>query len=402
MRFKTVLILACFTGAVHAGSQQCKEECVGYYKMQVPLNLEVALYPLDGLLNTKRKPPYDGRDMGYFWPIITFGDYYGVGEQTDTSVQSQFSIFHYANYEISVSTKSKEAVNISKYKEKIEEILRVNYDARRVRLKEENPEMAIPENKTGVKSTYKIKQYSDAFSIYQSKYFELHFNRANRLYVFRPDTVPLLANKTLTANEAAPIVEPTVQSLMKRFRPRELYEVPPEQGFCLPYGFIAGDSGQESHDMGVTYRLIDHPDVTIFFQDMGINEEVQSDEGSMKEAVTAMWRSHYLMGADKKELLSPKWQKIEMDDREGIATFVKATYNNVPTYDYNGHVTERHNYINYGYLAYVRGTKETRNKKPDLLLYISQSSSQVKDKPPMSKDEFFEIAKHITRSVTHR
>ncbi|MEG0281243.1 MAG: T6SS immunity protein Tli4 family protein [Morganella sp. (in: enterobacteria)] len=402
MKLKKILIFTCITGAVHAGPQQWKEECVGYYKIQVPVNLEVALYPLDGLLNTKRKPPYDGRDMGYFWPTITFGDYYGVGEQTDTSVQSQFSMFHYANYEISVSTNSKEAVDINKYKEKIEEILRVNYEARKVRLKEENPEMATPENKTGVKSTYKIKQYSDAFSIYQSKYFELHFNRANRLYIFRPDTVPLLANKTLTADEAAPIVEPTVQSLVKRFRPRELYEVPPEQGFCLPYGFIAGDSGQESHDMGVTYRLIDHPDVTIFFQDMGINEEIHSDEGSMKEAVTAMWNTHYLMGAGKKELLSPKWQKIEMDGREGIGTFVKATYNNVPTYDYNGHVAEYHNYIDYGYLAYIRGDINTRNKEPGLLLYISQDSSQVKDKPPMSKDELLEIATRITRSVTRR
>lgn len=401
MKLKKILIFTCFTGAVHAGPQQWKEECVGYYKMQMPANIEVALYPIDGLLNTKRKPPYYDRDMGYFWPRITFGEYYGVGEETDTSVQSQFSVFRYANYRISISTKNNTAINLEQYKNKIKEIINTKIHNWKEKIKEYST-LNISDSEVARESEYKIKQYTNAFSIYRPKYYELHFNIANRLYIFRPEAVPLLADKTVNVDEAARIAEPAVQSLMKSFRPRELYEVPSEQGFCLPYGFITGGSGQESHDMGVTYRLIDHPDVTIFFQDMGINKAFWKDDGSIKEAVTAMWTRSYLMGADKKELLSPKWQKIEMDGREGMGTFVKATYNNVPTYDYNGHVTERHNYINYGYLAYVRGAKETRNKKPDLLLYISQSSSQVKDKPPMSKDEFFEIAKHITRSVTRR
>lgn len=37
------------------------------------------------------------------------------------------------------------------------------------------------------------------------------------------------------------------------FRSRKLYEIPSGQGFCLPYGFIAGDSGHEQRNMGVTW-----------------------------------------------------------------------------------------------------------------------------------------------------
>lgn len=108
------------------------------------------------------------------------------------------------------------------------------------------------------------------------------------------------------------------------------------------------------------------------------------------------------MGADKKELLSPKWQSIEIDGRKGMGTFVKATYNHRPLYKNKTRSPEYRDYIDYGYLAYIRADEETRNKEPELLLYISQDSSLAKDKPPMNKDELFEIAKHITQSVQRR
>ncbi|MGG5838018.1 T6SS immunity protein Tli4 family protein [Huaxiibacter chinensis] len=403
MKFKVAIIIFCLSDIVHAASPQWKEECVGYYKMEMPANLEVALYPIDGVLNTQKRPQEnDGRERGYFAPRITFGEY-GLGMENPDSSQAQFSVFKYAGYKISISTKNKETIDFDKYKNKIEEIIDVQYKAWIQQLMLENPEIAMTESKIDTKSRYKIKKYTNAFSLNKLKYYELHFNIANRLYIFRPKAVPQLEkNKAESVDEASQIMEPVIQSLIKRFHSRELYEVPAEQGFCLPYGFVAGDSGQEPHEIGVTYRLIDHPDVTIFFRALGVNEEVLTDEGSIKEAVTKMWNQSYLMGADKKEMLSPKWQRIEMDGREGMATYVKATYNNFPTYDYAGHVTEYNNYINYGYLAYIRGDKNTRNKEPGLLLYVSQFGHQAKNKQPMDKDELFKIAEHITRTVQRR
>lgn len=398
MKLKTVLVCICITGTAQATPQEWREECVGYYKMQMPSNLEVALYPIDGLINTKRRPKSEIE--GFFWPIITFGDDYGYGLETDDSVQAQFSVFRYDNYSIIISTKSKETIDISKYIKKLEEV--INFKVHRWMTQiEKDPAVMISESEIKRKTKYKIKQYGSSFSINKPKYYELHLNIGNRLYVFRPEIIPLLENKILTADEASQIVEPAIQSLMKHFRPRNLYEVPSEQGFCLPYGFISGDSGQEPHEMGVTYRLIDHPDVTIFFQDLGqapLRGEGETDEGSIKDAVIKMWAHSFLMGANKKEFLSPKWQSIKMDGREGIETYVKATYDHFPIYNTEGHA-EYHDYINYGYLAYIRSDKKVRNKKPGLLLYVSQTSWLVKDKPPMSKDELFEIAEKIARSV---
>lgn len=249
---------------------------------------------------------------------------------------------------------------------------------------------------------YLVKEYQGVFTVYESRGYTVYINKENRLYHFWKDFQKYTGDKSQTAEKQLRESEPEVISLLNRFKSRKLYEVPIEQGFCMPYGFIAGDSGYEKRNMGVTYRLKAHPDVTIFFQDYAINGEILTDKKSMKDAMTRMWNTQYLMGASKKELLSPKWQRISMAGREGMGTFVKATYSNVPVYDYEGHVNERLNYINYGYLAYVRGNKVNRNKEPDLLLYVSQDSRQVKNQPPMDKNELEKLAEHIVSSVKRR
>lgn len=74
-----------------------------------------------------------------------------------------------------------------------------------------------------------------------------------------------------------------------------------------------------------------------------------------------LWSWDFQAGATSKELIKPKWRSIKMDGRDGTGTFVKGTYKNVPVYDYKGHVSNRMNYINYGYAAYVQGNHKARN-----------------------------------------
>lgn len=58
-----------------------------------------------------------------------------------------------------------------------------------------------------------------------------------------------------------------VLSLLNKFKTRELYNIPLEQGFCVPYGFIPQNSRKEDRNIAVTYRMNQHPDVMIVFQD---------------------------------------------------------------------------------------------------------------------------------------
>jgi len=173
----------------------------------------------------------------------------------------------------------------------------------------------------------------------------------------------------------------------------------------MPYGFIAGDSGHELRNMGVTYRLKNHPDVTIFFQDLGIEPGPgfqRPENESAKDFVTYLWNRKYQWSSVSKELISPKWRPIKMDGRDGLGTFVKATFRDVPVYDYKDKVIDHLNYINYGYVAYVQGNHNARNLEPDLLLYVMQDSSQVKKQPPMDKDDLEKLAEHIVSSIKRR
>lgn len=396
---------ACMLFPFNAHSQEWKNECVGYYQLALPDNLEVALYPIEDFVNPSKQPESDG-DIDtrlYASPKINFEKSSAVVD--NNSSQSQFTEFYYNQYKLGVSSQSRTPIDWLAYRKRVaanrDFYIKYTrqYEERNLKLVNEP---VTPEVEFNRKYGYTIKDYTDAFSLYTNRTYALYVKKEERLYHFWKKNQKDTGDKSQTAEKYVRESEPEVLSLLSRFQSRKLYQVPMEQGFCMPYGFVAGDSGHEERNMGVTYRLKEHPDVTIFFQDYGVNGERLTDKGSMKEAVTHMWNGSYLMGASKKELLSPKWQRINMDGREGMSTFVKATYSNIPVYDYKGHVSERLNYINYGYLAYVRGSKENRNNEPDLLLYVSQDSRQVKNQPSMNKDDLKKIAEHIVSSVKRR
>jgi len=399
------VLFSCLTFPYHATAQEWKNECVGYYQLQLPDNLEVALYPVKDFVAPKRQPEtHDGILVSEYAGVgVTFDESYSMSDTSAT--QAQFSEFYYDNYKLGISSENNVKIDFSAYKNQEKEGVdfgnNVDRQYEALDLKRYKKNMT-PQQEFERQHSYIIKSYPNAFSLYGNRGYTLYVNEADRLYHFWSKYQKDTGEKSQTAEKQLRDSEPEVLSLLNRFRPRKLYEVPKEQGFCLPYGFIAGDSGHEPRNMGVTYRLKEHPDVTIFFQDFGMNGEMSRDKGSMKEAVTHMWNNRYLMGAKKKELLSPKWKNIKMDNREGMATFVKATYSNVPVYDYKGHVTEHLNYIDYGYLAYIRGDKENRNEVPDLLLYVSQNTKQLNGKPPMGKDELKKLAEHIASSVKRR
>lgn len=119
------------------------------------------------------------------------------------------------------------------------------------------------------KHEYILKDYPNAFVNYDYRGYTVYINSGKRLYHFWGRNAKDSGEKSQTTEMQVRKSEPEVLSLLNRFRPRKLYEVPTEQGFCLPYGFIAGDSGHEPRNIGITYRLQNHPDVTIFFRIWG-------------------------------------------------------------------------------------------------------------------------------------
>jgi hypothetical protein len=99
--------------------------------------------------------------------------------------------------------------------------------------------------------------------------------------------------------------------------------------------------------MGVTYRLKNHPDVTLFFQDLGMQPKAgKEDKLNEKDYVRWLWNWQYQWSAVSKEVIKPEWRAITMDGRKGVATFVKSVY--------------KDGSVNYGYVAYVQGDRSAR------------------------------------------
>lgn len=407
MKLKTVLTLICFAGTAHAIPQKWQAECIGYYNIDLPSNIDVALYPIDGLIN-----PAKGK-RSYLQPEPTFGKYYGRGVQYgDNSVgdeadQAKYSLFRYMNYRSKISTKTDRAINLDEYQQTLSNIFDMAISHQYEKRKAANPEFQISEKEFRRKFENKVQKYPNGFSVSGAHDYGLHLKNAGRLYSFWTEAWLRPENKNLTVDQAMQETGPEIQSFIKRFRARELYEVPSEQGFCLPYGFIAGDSGREPHQLGVTYRLTEHPDVTIFFQTLGqapLDGREPADNASLKDIAAWMWNSKYLFrGADKRELLPPGEQHIEMDGREGVGMFISEYYQGVPVHIFErpgeiGYKLEYHDYTNYLYMAYIKRNKE----QPGLLVYVSQNGWMVKNKSPMGKGELLKIAERIVHSVKHR
>ncbi|HBD3716502.1 TPA: hypothetical protein KJD76_003600 [Escherichia coli] len=388
---------ACILISFNAFALEWKNECVGYYQLELPDTVEVALYPLEGFVNPAKQSEYTV-------PGITFGEEFFSGD--NDSVQAQYTEFYYGQYKLGISSQSRTSINWSEYRSKViaDREFKVK-DARQYESRnlERFNEPVTPEQEFKRKHNYIIKDYTDAFALYENRAYSLIVKKDERLYHFWSKYQKDTGDKSQTAEKQQQESEPEVLSLLNRFQSRKLYQVPTVQGFCMPYGFIAGDSGHELRNMGVTYRLKNHPDVTIFFQDLGMKPQAgKEDDLNEKDYVKWLWNWNYLLSSVSKELISPKWRPIKMDGRDGLGTFVKATYRDVPVYDYKGHVTNRLNYINYGYVAYVRGNHKARNLEPDLLLYVMQDSRQVQNRPPMGKDDLEKLAEHIVSSVKRR
>lgn len=402
------VLSTCLLVSFSAFSLEWKNECVGYYQLALPDTLEVALYQVEDFVNPREQPENDGdiKTRLYASPKIKFEKNSFVRD--DSSVQAQFTELYYGQYKLGISSQSRTSINWSEYRNKV--IANRNFGVKVARQYEERNlelfnESVTPESEFKRKHDYIIKDYTDAFALYENRTYSLFVKKDERLYQFWKKYQKDTGDKSQTAEKQLLESEPEILSLLNRFQSRKLYQVPTAQGFCMPYGFIAGDSGHEMRNMGVTYRLKNHPDVTIFFQDLGMEPgpRFQRPENeSSKDFITYLWNRKYQWSSFSKELISPKWRPIKMDGRDGLGTFVKATFRDVPVYNYKDQVVNRLNYINYGYVAYVQGNHKARNLEPDLLLYVMQDSSQVKNQPPMGKDDLEKLAEHIVSSIKRR
>lgn len=359
-----VFYLFLYSGVSYSENISWKNECVGYYQLQLPNSVDVGIYPVERL--------YSEDVIGI---KAIFGKYYRLRSQGE-NVSSPYSEFYYENYRVMMSDSNLEDLN--EYKNRIIKLFSFH------------------------DNSYYIKEYSsDVFFLSYEDSHSLYVKKDNRLYQFIKGggsmDPPLGGNKNnLNFNNSS-----DVTSLLGRFRTRKLYELPAEaeKGFCLPYGFIANDSGSEERDIAVTYRMKEYPDVMIVFQDASyqlpnkvpLNSDLDPvKDYDAKDYAKWLWNHVYMMyPGQKRELLSPGWFSIKMDGRKGSGSFLE--------------VTRKDGKKDFGYLAFVRADPKNSTQQPDLQVYVSSYSFLVTEgHPQISPDELKVLAEHIVNSVRHR
>ena len=381
--WRVVFTLGLFLNAMDIGFAQAsalppgwKTECVGYYQLSLPAEVEVALPPLLPYDEDKDEDKHgyvftDGRGAQY--SRLLFEDPYSIATS------------HPPNTFAQVIERTKE--NVMKKKKKL---------------------LAAGKRNTAARIQFYSDLMPEAFRIDDGWSAHLYMQRKGRVYYhrIRNPYSPKTSNGALEEKEPVTAAETKqfnllVAQSLQRFRPRALFEIPPEtdSGLCMPYVFIADEDknkGKIIRDIHVTFRLKTHPDVEIYFMD---DDSVSMPDPNLKVVMAAkreldsFWRD-YQQGSQAKELeggFERGFRAVHLAGREGVATLVK--------------ITRRDDTIDYGYTAYVKGDIEGSELAvkyiPNLMLYVIRTAAHTKG-TPMSKNDLYQLAEQIAASVKRR
>jgi hypothetical protein len=206
-------------------------------------------------------------------------------------------------------------------------------------------------------------------------------------------------------------VDTFFSEFVENFRPRELYEIPKEKGYCIPYGFVKSAVPQHPRKLSMSMVLKDHPDVTIYLGERGISPRIK-DLPSEKKTIREFWKYEAGGYAEKLQTLGfPSFRSVKMGGQKGLAVFVEITLPVKCVYG-NERYTPDETFervcfppqvINYGYMVEIKGEASANEDKPNLTLIVRQESEHGPNgKATISKDELRVMAETIAASVKRR
>ena len=323
-----------------------KTECIGSYTLDLPDNLEVALYPTNKYLKPKSRFPVYFQDGK--WAIL--------------------SAFNYNRNNLSITAKwNDEELKNAKQQIAIEnQIVKTNNSNDMVELWNENNNLGF----------------------YAKEGASVTFIKNNTIYSF------FTTNRYQGEKKDFEFYKQNAQAIINGFSTRELFEVPQIAGKCIPFGFVAGNDASIPLILTVSFRLKEHPDIVISFTE-NTSSFTNLLRYDAKEEINLFWNSNYDISnrniKNIKLLGFPiKYRDIKMDGRNGLAGFVEIRYKDKSPSDY-------------GYYAVVepyQTKKEGHN--PWLQLLVVGKQKESKGKTPLTKDEIYQIAKTIEASIKLR
>ena len=343
----TALLGSCF--ATQAVELNYKTECIGSYTVDLPDNLEVALYPPAQYLQPKSEYPVyfaDGK-----WAILSAFNY----NRNDLSIT--------ANWDDNQLITVKQKLYISNQNVKVN-----------------NP-----------KNSVELWEKENSFGFYSKSGSRVTFFAKNKIYSFRASS-----RSYGKEDKGLEFYKQNTEAIINGFSTRELFEVPQTAGKCIPYGFVTGNDPTTPLNLTVSFRLNDHPDIVISFSE-NTDSFTNSFSFKAKDEINLFWNDNYDINnnniKDIKLLGFPtKYRDIEMDGRNGTAGFVEIRYKDKSPSDYGY----------YGVVSYYSRNDKSQVNHPWLLLTVIGKRDEANGHTPLSKDEIYQLAKTIEASIKRR
>ena len=346
-----------------------KTECVGYYQLALPGEVEVAL---------------TNPDASESWGT-TGADYHFT--DGSRAVDSRLYIGNIGDLLLVSSLQPPDAFNRVKRKA---EIGTEKYKKKLIAGGRSDAVKRIRPYPVSMPNTFGWLYDGSGGDIYSRNYSsggaDIHMQRGGRIY-FYGFQLPGSPKK-----ESGALL---VDQFIKRFRTRDLFEIPPETGLCIPYGFIATDDGKKGRSIAITFRLKAHPDVDIFFSDIRAKIPYKIDDKTLhdetKKEIEDFWSDSSNIRDYKQVVLDqPKFRVIELAGQPGYATL--------------GTITRLYDDTDFGYVAYAQGNYDAEKKEKNtqnLMLYVIRTAAHTRG-TPMSKKELLKLAEQIAASVKRR
>lgn len=182
------------------------------------------------------------------------------------------------------------------------------------------------------------------------------------------------------------VAKKRTEAVLQGLSARRTNEIPKGDGVCLPDMFVADNGKDSTRQVGITFRLKNHPDVTIFFLDekaLAVDPKLTS-----KQKSEFVWGYEYGIGKRIRLVGAAPYRTVKLDGREGVETSAIITRDDGST--------------DYGYLATVQGDSNAPVDTPNLLLLVERNAKYAKGNAPVSAEELDLMAKGIAASIRRR
>lgn len=175
-------------------------------------------------------------------------------------------------------------------------------------------------------------------------------------------------------------------------KPRAVGETPRQPGICMPYVFKE-DSGTEYRSIATTWRLKEHPDITILLEDEKaepLSEDIDPAKVTPVRKVEFFWEQNYRDAYRSGDYLWRSMHDVKLANVRGKGIPMK--------------MTRRDGTIDYGYFAAANGDPNAKEDTPNLQFYVLQNSQKAISQgiKPLEKKEFLKLVEEIAASIRHR